>query len=169
MSTFQGTMPSLYSSPLGTPVYSDLSIAAGSYTVDGKTVQYNSINLPDAIFSVSKKKRIKTTPVSGATSDVVEYDGSESAEISCTVRIYGSNLKYPLNDMDNFYLMLQCNQPVQVNSWYLNQFGINYAIIMEYSLAQKEGSISDQVIKFTMKEVDPHQYPTLIKGYITMI
>lgn len=162
MTTFQGTTPVLYNSPIGTPVYSDLSIAAGNYTANGINISYSAINLPDALFTITKRKRIKITGISSATSDVLEYNGSESAEIECTVRIYGSNLNYPLNDVDNFYLMLQSNQPVQVNSWYLNQFEISYVIITDYTLAQKQGNISDQVIKFNMRDIDPRLYPTLL-------
>jgi hypothetical protein len=164
MTAFQGTMPILYNSPIGTPVYSDLSIAAGSYTLNGAVVNYNAINLPDALFTVKKKKRIKSTSISGATSDVLEYDGSESAEISCTVRIYGSNLNYPLNAIDNFTLMLQSNQPIRISSWYLNQFEIKYAVITEYSIEQQQGNISDQPVKFFMRAIDPTLYPMLLNG-----
>jgi hypothetical protein len=163
-SNFQGAMPTLYNSQLGTPVYSDLNISAGSYSVDGATVNYNAINLPDALFVVRKRKRVIVTSINGATSDVLEYTGSESAQISCTVKIYGSNLNYPLNDMDNFYLMLESNQPIQINSWYLNQVEIYYAVITDYELPQQTGNISDQQIKFNMRHIDVTQYPTLLNG-----
>jgi len=157
-------MPTLYNSPLGTPVYSDLNIVAGSYTVGTSTVSYNSINLPDALFVVKKRKRLKVTGINAATNDVLEYNGSESAQISCTVRIYGSNLNYPLNDMDNFFLMLQSNQPIKINSWYLNQLEIYYAVISDYELPQQAGNVSDQQIKFNMRHIDPTQYPTLLNA-----
>ena len=161
---FQGDTTGLYKSPLGTPVYSDLNIIAGSYSVDGHTISYNAIGLPDALFVVKKRKRIKVTGISGATSDVLEYNGSESAQISCTVKIYGSNTNYPKTDVNNFYLMLQSNRPVQINSWYLNQLEIWYAVITDYEFPQQTGNISDQQIKFNMRHVDPTQYPTLLNG-----
>lgn len=161
---YQGAMPTLYNSPLGTPVYSDLSIAAGSYAVNGATISYNAIHLPDALFTVRKRKRIIVTSINGGTSDVLEYTGSESAQISCTVKIYGANLNYPLNDIDNFYLMLESNQPIQINSWYLNQLEIYYAVITDYEFPQQKGNISDQEIRFNMTHIDPTQYPTLLNG-----
>jgi hypothetical protein len=163
MSTFQGTMPSLYTSPIGTPVYSDLSISAGSYCLDGKnTLNYNAINMPNALFTVSKKKRIVVTSIPGAEGDVFEYTGEDSAHISCTVKFYGSNLKYPLDDMDNFYLMLQSNQPIEINSWYLNQLEIGYAMVTDYEIPQQKGNIGEQEVKFSMREVDTGKYPTLL-------
>lgn len=163
-SNYAGAMPTLYNSPLGTPVYSDLSISAGSYIVNGATVSYDAINLPDALFMVRKRKRVIVTSINGAESDVLEYTGAESAQISCTVKIYGSNLNYPLNDIDNFYRMLESNQPVQINSWYLNQLEIYYAVITDYEFPQQTGNISDQQVRFNMLHIDPTQYPTLLNG-----
>jgi hypothetical protein len=162
MTAFQGTMPVLYTSPIGTPVYSDLSIAAGSYSTNKDTVNYNAINLPNALFTMSKRKRVVVTTISGSDGDVYEYTGEDGAEISCTVRIYGSNLNYPLNDVDNFYLMMESNQPLKISSWYLNQFNINYAMVTDYEIPQQKGNISDQEVKFNMKEIDTSKYPTLL-------
>ena len=159
---FPGTMPVLYNSPLGTPVYSDLSIGAGSYLLDGNAVNYNAIQIPNALFVVKKRKRIIVTSIDGATGDILEYTGEGSAEISCTVKFYGSNLNYPLNDMDNFYLMLESNQPLEINSWYLNQFNIQYAVVTDYEVPQQTGNISDQEVKFNMLEIDTNTYPTLL-------
>jgi hypothetical protein len=164
MSSNRNDMPELYQSPVGTPVYSDLEISAGSYLVDLATVNYQAIKLPDTLFTVKKKKRIKSTGINGAASDVLEYNGSESAEINCTVRIYGTNLSYPKVDLNNFYLMLQSNQPVKINSWYLNQLEIFYGIITDYSIPQQTGNISDQKVTFNMRHIDPNQYPDLLKG-----
>jgi hypothetical protein len=158
------TMAELYKSTLGTSVFSDLSIDAGSYSADGKTINYNAIKLPDALFEVTKKKRVVVTSINGANGDVFEYTGEESAQIACTVKIYGSNLNYPLNDVDNFYLMLESNQPIKINSWFLNQIEIYYAMITDYEMPQKAGSISDQQIKFNMKQIDTVKYPTLLNG-----
>lgn len=162
---FQGNTSGLYKSPIGTPVYSDFNVLAGSYKVNGRTISYNAINLPDALFVVKKKRRVKSTGVNSATRDVLEYNGSESAVVSCTVRIYGSNLNYPVDAMNNFYLMLQCNQPIHLaNCWYLNQLEIYYAVIVEYELPQQTGSVSDQQVKFSMRQVDPYQYPQLLSA-----
>jgi hypothetical protein len=145
-------------------VYSDLSISAGSYMLNGATISYDAINLPDALFTVRKRKRVIVTSINGGTSDVLEYTGSESAQISCTVKIYGSNLSYPFNDIDNFHLMLESNQPIRIDSWYLNQLEIYYAVITDYELPQQTGNISDQQIRFNMLHIDPNQYPTLLNG-----
>jgi len=78
--------------------------------------------------------------------------------------VYGSNLIYPVYDVNNIYLMLESNQPLQINSWYLNQFDIYYAVVTDYEIPQQTGNISDQQIKFNMRHVDPNQYPTLLNG-----
>lgn len=162
--TFRGTSQSLYSSPLGTPVYSDLNISAGSYLLNKNTINYNAIQLPNALFIVKKRKRIIVTHIDAAFGDVFEYTGEGGAEISCTVRFYGSNLNYPLDEMDNFYLMLESNQPIQINSWYLNQFQIQYALITDYEVPQQKGNIGDQKVKFNMREIDTNKYPTLLNS-----
>jgi hypothetical protein len=161
---FKGDTNGLYKSTIGTPVYSDLNIVAGSYNVNKTKVSYKAINLPDALFVIRKRKRIKVTAVSSATSDVMECNGSESAEVQCTVKIYGSNLNYPTADVNNFFLMLQSNQPIQINSWYLNQLEIYYAVVTDYELPQKAGNISDQQVKFNLRHIIPTQYPTLLAG-----
>ncbi len=157
-------LPGVSISPLGTPVFSDLSVAGGSYSVNGNTVSYNPINVPNTMFVVKKRKRVITTSINGATSDVLEYTGSSSAEIECTIRVYGMNLIYPVYDVSNIYLMLESNQPIQILSWYLNQFDIYYAVITDYEIPQQTGNISDQQIKFNMRHIDPNQYPTLLNG-----
>jgi Domain of unknown function (DUF6046) len=157
-------LPGVSVSPIGTPVFSDLSVAPGSYSVNGKPVHYNGINVPNTLFVVNKRKRIIVTTINGATSDVLEYTGSASAEIQCTLRIYGLNLIYPVYDMHNIYLMLESNQPIQINSWYLNQLEIYYAVVTDYEIPQQTGNISDQQIKFTMRQIDPNLYPTLLNG-----
>ena len=162
ISVYQGAMQELYKSPLGTPVYSDLSIEAGSYVLNQKTVSYNAVKIPDALFSFSKRKRIVVTSIDNSEGDVFEYTGEESAQISCTVRLYGSNLNYPGDDAKNFYRMLESNQPVKISSWFINQFGINYAMITDYEIPQQKGNISDQQVKFNMREVDIVKYPTLL-------
>jgi len=155
-------LPGVSISPLGTPVFSDLSIAGGSYSVNGNTVSYNPINVPNTMFVVRKRKRVISTGINGATGDVVEYTGSASAEIECTIRVYGLNLIYPVYDVNNIYKMLESNQPIQIFSWYLNQFDIYYAVITDYEMPQQTGNISDQQIKFNMRHIDPNQYPTLL-------
>ncbi len=164
ISNFKGDTGGLYKSPIETPVYSDLSIAAGSYMVDGKTISYTPINLPDALFVVKKQKRIKTTGINGAASNVFEYNGSESATISCTIKIYGTNLNYPKDEVNNFYLVLKSNQPIQINSWYLNQLEIQYAVVTGYELPQQIGNISNQQVKFSMRHLNPNQYPRLLNA-----
>jgi len=139
-------------------------VAAGSYSVNNQTVSYNAVNVPNTMFVVKKRKRIISTSVNSSTNDVVEYTGSASAEIECTIRVYGSNLIYPVYDVNNIYLMLESNQPLQINSWYLNQFDIYYAVVTDYEIPQQTGNISDQQIKFNMRHVDPNQYPTLLNG-----
>lgn len=164
MNKYQGAMPSLYNSPLGTPVYSDLSIAAGSYSVNGSNISYKEIHIPNTLFVVTKKKRIVVTGIKGASGDVFEYTGEDSAQIECMVKFYGTNLNYPKDTMNNFYRMLECNQPIQINSWYLNQQDIHYAVVTDYELPQQTGNIAEQEVKFNMKEIDTVKYPTLLNG-----
>jgi hypothetical protein len=60
--------------------------------------------------------------------------------------------------------MLESNQPIQINSWYLNQFQIQYALITDYEIPQQKGNIGDQQVKFNMREIDTNRYPTLLNS-----
>jgi hypothetical protein len=145
---FAGTSPVLYNSPLGTPVFSDLSIQGDNYMLDGLQKSFTDIDEMSALFVVDQKKIIKRTPINQRNGRVKEYIGLDDFEIKCAIRLLGPNLKYPQDFVNNFILMLNCNKSLHVNSWYLNQFGIYDIVISDYSSPQTAGTISEQIISF---------------------
>lgn len=134
----------LYKSMLGTPVYSDLDISAGNYNINGLVVAFNRIRLPKVLFTVTQDKNIVMTKVSGRNGTVKEYIGLDDFSIEIEGMIFGSNTNYPGLDVSNLVNMLNSNQTLQVNSWFLKQFGITDMVIKKYSLPQVEGEISQQ-------------------------
>lgn len=155
----------LYKSPINTPVYSDLSIKGDSYVlggvvnsngdlIGGTRYYFLDINVPSAVFKVSREHRIVWTDINGLNGEIPEYIGTKNWEIECSMIFTGSNLLYPL-EIQNILTMLNSNQMLTVNSWYLNQFGIYNIIIEHEDEPQVEGDLFNQRISFKAKSVAP--------------
>ncbi len=69
---------------LGTNVYSNLIFDAGSYEKDGKTTNFNSIQLDTVLINISQSKNIVTTALQGRNGTVKEYisDGDYVIQVS---------------------------------------------------------------------------------------
>jgi hypothetical protein len=146
----------LYQSSLGTPVYSDLNITGDSYTDDdGKVQTFTDINIPSAVFKTSRKKNILTTSINGNYSEIVEYMGAKNREIDVEILISGPSLLYPTADVANILTMLNSNQVLTVNSWFLNMLGVRNIVILDEDEPQIQGSLNNQHISFKCMAVKP--------------
>lgn len=145
----------LYKSTLGTSVYSDLNITGDSYTDENGSHSFTDINQPEAIFKVSRKKKIIWTSINGLNSDIPEYMGAENYRIEVEMEINGDNLLYPTQIVQNIITMLGSNQVLTVNSWYLNMFGITNIVIDDEEEPQVRGNLNNQKISFTAMAVIP--------------
>jgi hypothetical protein len=145
----------LYTSPLGTPVYSDLDITGDSFTDETGPHSFSDIKIPGALMKVRRTKNIIFTEINGLNSEVLEYMGAKNYEIEIEFVINGTSLLYPTADVTNILNMLSSNQVLTVNSWYLNQFGITNIVILDEDEPQERGNLNNQKISYKAMAVRP--------------
>lgn len=140
----------LYSSPLGTPVMSNLEIAAGSYTKNGVVFNYNEIRIDVVLFTVSRQNNIIKTDIQGRDGSIKEYISSKDFEINIRLILQGGNSRFPKADSVNLITALNSNQALVVSSWYLvDLFSIHNIVIENYSAGQIAGGYSQQAFNIT--------------------
>lgn len=146
----KGDLPQ-YKSMLGTAVFSDLEI---DETVNGVP----PINIPTALFTVSQRKNIVTTPIQGRDGTVKEYISMGDYQVTIRGVLAGKNGIYPRNSnvstvgqntLDDLKKALVLNKQLKVNSWYLRQFDIYYLVITDFDFPQVEGQYSTQAFSIT--------------------
>lgn len=134
-----------YRSSLGTLVFSNLDISAGSYTdINGVRRDYPAIKLDTVLFKVGQQKNVIKTPIQGRNGTVKEYISDGDYSIVITGVINGSNSKYPENEVNALIKVMQVSTQLTVNSWYLRQLNITEMVIEYYELDQTLGSNSMQ-------------------------
>lgn len=132
-------------SMLGTPVYSNLDIQGGTYTDnDNNTITYPSITLDAVLFVVTQSKNIVITTIQGRNGSIKEYIADDDYNITITGIIAGGNNVYPKNDVLALKKVLDSPVALQVNSWFLNQFGVHSFVVKDYNFNQEAGRNSQQ-------------------------
>ena len=132
-------------SMLGTPVYSNLDVQGGSYTDnDGNTINYPSITLDAVLFVVTQSKNIVITNVQGRNGSIKEYISDDDYNITITGIIAGGNNVYPKNEVLALKKVLDSPVALNVNSWFLNQFGVHSFVVKDYNFNQEAGRNSQQ-------------------------
>ena len=147
-------------SALGTPVISNLSIKAGSYTdIYGNLITYPAGYFQDAnggaknfeidtvLFNVNQSRNIVKTPIQGLDGTVKEYISDGDYIINIKGIIQGANGIYPFDDVNNFISICQAKCALTIFSDYLQILGISNIVIESYSLPQDMGSQSQQVFE----------------------
>jgi hypothetical protein len=153
---------------LGTPVMSNLSIAADEYTTSsGQRVKFANLDFDCVLFEIRQIKNIIYTPIQGRDGTVKEYIGNGDFDITCKGVIAGANGRYPnktngtqsgdtLNVVENLLAVANCNQEITINSWYLTEiFGIFQIVITDFDLGQEEGMYGMQRFSFNAKSDSP--------------
>ena len=132
-------------SMLGTPVYSNLDIQGGTYTDnDGNTINYPSVTLDAVLFVVTQSKNIVITNVQGRNGSIKEYISDDDYNITITGIIAGGNNVYPKNEVLALKKVLDSPVAINVNSWFLNQFGVHSFVVKDYNFNQEAGRNSQQ-------------------------
>jgi methionyl-tRNA formyltransferase len=155
-------MKELYKSPLGTPVYADITFKAVTYTApDGKVYNTEKQTYITVLISVTIPKIIIKTQIQGSDGSIKEYIGQDDAQVSINGVITGSNGEYPSEDVAKLNNMIQARVPIPVVCEFLNSnsMGIYNLVIESASLPQEAGRISQQAftlncISDTPTEID---------------
>ena len=151
-------------STLGTPVYGTVIFGnisaspspqdangntqngANTYTgLDNKTYQFNPVQFDIAIITVVLNKNIVKTKIQGSDLGTIkEYISSGDYDITIEAQVHSTPNVAPKDFVANFRRMANAPISVPVQSWYLNQFGIDHVVIEECNMAQRRGEYASQ-------------------------
>jgi hypothetical protein len=154
---YSGNVPQNYNpdepvsvSMLGTPVYSNLDIQGGSYTDNnGNTITYPSLTLDAVLFVVTQSKNIVITNIQGRNGSIKEYIADDDYNVTITGIIAGGNNVYPKNEVLALKKVLDSPTAININSWFLNQFGVHTIVIKDYNFGQEAGRNSQQAFSIS--------------------
>ncbi|HEV8505450.1 MAG TPA: DUF6046 domain-containing protein [Chitinophagaceae bacterium] len=135
----------LYQSPLGTPVYTDLTFkGANIQDPNGKTFSFQDVKLATVLIAVTQTKVVERTRVQGRDGTVKEYFGMDDYQVQITGILTGKNGSYPYDLVKALKNVCDVPAPVEVVSDYLRQFGIFNLVIENSSFDQEPGGYSKQ-------------------------
>ncbi len=134
----------LYKSALGTPVFSNLDIQAGSYTKNNQKYLFEEIKFDTVLFDVSLAKNIIKTPIQGLDGTIKEYISDDDYSVNIKGVMVAPNNTFPLDDFVALIKVVKAPVPIKVNSWWLEKFGIYNLVITSFSFQQKAGRFSEQ-------------------------
>jgi len=132
-------------SKLGTPIYTNLEIQAGSYTQNGVTYEYPSLTIDTVIMTVNDSKNIVKTQISGRKGTVKEYISDGDSMINIKAAFMGDNGVFPVDDVIAMQKICKAPVPIKVTSWWLQLFDIDTIVIENVSHPQREGFYSSQL------------------------
>ncbi len=134
-------------STLGTPVYSNLEIEAGQYTLNDKIITYDAMQINTVLYNVTMTKNIVKTVLAGSNGSIKEYvsDGDYSINISGIIEPNKDTGTYHLTAFENFKKILDRPESIRFTSWYLQAIGIDDVVIEGYDLPQTNGQYTIQL------------------------
>ena len=136
---------SLYLSPLGTPVVSDLTLVGTTYMDHkGKSVTFDSMTFALVLINVNQSKRIVTTEIDGMDGTIKEYIGMDDYQVSINGILNGPNGSYPISAVNSLHQLCKAGVPVDVVSRYLQNLDIHQIVIKDFSYDQEPGGYSKQ-------------------------
>lgn len=146
----------IYYSQLGTPVFSDITFKAVQYTDNaGNVINTTDLTYAAVLLSVDQAKKIIKTEIQGRNGTVKEYIGMDDYSIKVQGIITGGNGIHPRNEIASLKRMLDAPVPIPVISAYLQNLGINNAVVQSYSFAQEEGGMSYQTFSIDLLSDEP--------------
>ena len=140
----------LYIGSLGTPVFADLDISNGSYVDNqGRTVDYPGIVIDAVLMDVNRPNIIVKDQPQGLNGTIKEFISADDWQINVKGVLIGGNNIYPTKAVNDLYTVLSAQLELQVNSWFLSQFGISHMIITGFKFPQTAGYYGQQLFEFS--------------------
>lgn len=149
----------LYDSPLGTPVFSDLTFSSVTYTdsVSGQSVTTPNFTQALALFKVTQPKDLVLTQINNRSGRVHEYIGLDDWHLTINGILVAPNGQAPTTDIGTLNRITAAPVAIPVVSTYLNNLGIHSIIITELSMDQEPGGYSKQAYTLTCISETPIQ------------
>jgi len=149
----------LYTSKLGTPVYSNISFIGGRYETNtkGVFVEYPSLTYDAVLITVTQAKKIIKTEIQGRDGTVKEYIGMDDYVVQVNGVITGANGQHPVNEIADLKKMLDAPVPIDVACSYLQNLSIMSLVVENYELGQQAGGYSYQSFAITFVSDVPQE------------
>jgi len=149
-------------SPLGTPIFDDITFPAGSYlTLEGVTVDYAELRLISVRYVVQQAKNIVRTMVSGRNGSVKEYNNTGDYIIKGQASISELAPVFPREDLEKFIGIVDVPEAVPIVSKILNVIlGVDNVVLSDFNLDPGNGA-GNVTINFTLesdREFDLSQF-----------
>lgn len=163
---YKGSIPDItqdegiYKSGLGTPVMSNFETKAGSFTLDGETIEYPGLKFDTVTFIIGFSKNIVITDIQGGKS-VKEYISSKDRLITIRGKITGANGVFPIQQYKDLLKVIDAPVSIEVNSWYLRESGIYNIVITDAEIPQEPGRYSE--VPFTIMALSDEPVQLRIK------
>ena len=136
----------VWTSLFGTPAISNLLIEGATYKdQDGNTQGFGLTEFDTVVITVNQTKNIVTTPIQGRNGTVKEYISDGDFDITININICNAyNNTFPKAEVEALYNILKANTSLQVNSDFLNYFGITDIVVTNYTAPQVQGTVNEQ-------------------------
>jgi hypothetical protein len=133
-------------SMLGTPVYSYLRLTGA----DGASVEMDSV-----LMSVGIQKQITKTAIAGKRGTVKELINEGDYAISVSGKLVAEKGVYPDFDTSLLIGLLKEGNSLEIESPFLEQFGITTIVIENAGMPQAQGRMNEQPFSFQAYDDEP--------------
>jgi hypothetical protein len=147
-------------SPLGTPVFDDITFLSGSYYDENdEKIQYQQLALQAVQIVVNQQKEIIRTTVSGKHGTIKEYICQSDYLISINGKLSELANVMPYDQMEIWKKISESNKEVEVLSKILNLiFDINTVVITKFQITTIPGSVNEVDVSIELEEDIPFDF-----------
>ena len=137
-------------SPLGTPVYDDVSFPAGQYVnLFGDVIAFGEVRLQNVLIVANRAKRVIKTPVQGRDGTIKEYISAGDYVITVTGQLNSESNTFPELELENLNALMGANASLSVVSSFLNDgLNVGHIVIESDTYRQVRGSRNSIDISF---------------------
>ena len=137
-------------SELGTPIYSDITFDACSYTDNnGRKINVEEVNIQTVIITISQPINIIKTAIQGRDGTVKEYIGKDDMQVNISGMITGKNGVYPLDKVNKLKAWLDAPISKGITAWWLANLNVANIVINSFDMPQTEGGYSYQMFSIS--------------------
>lgn len=137
-------------SELGTPIYSDITFDACSYTDNnGRRIDVDEVNVQTVLITLDQPINIVKTVIQGRDGTVKEYIGKDDMQVTINGIITGKNGVYPLQKVNDLKSWLDAPISKGLTTWWLDNLGISNVVVSSFQFPQTEGGYSYQVFSIS--------------------
>ena len=139
-------------SPLGTPVFDDITFPAGNYTdLNGEIIEYSEFKIQSARVIVNRAKNIVKTPIAGREGEIKEFVSFGDYMINVEGKLSELLDVFPHDQMKLFKGLENAIDNVAIISKLLNDvFSVFNVVIERFTTRTIPGSINEVDVSIEM-------------------